>query len=497
MPDPLPTDPRCPECGAVIPDAALEGMCPMCLMNGLWEGESSHRTDTLLGIRGYDVVKEIGRGGMGVVYLARQHDPQREIALKMLLPVHGVSAEMRERFRQEAATVSALDHPHILPMYAVGEHDGLPWFTLKLASGGTLAQRIGAFRRRWRDIATLLATLAEATHYAHQRGVLHRDMKPGNVIFDEADWPYLSDFGLAKWIDDSRSGRSSLTLMDSAMGTPHYLSPEAATRGATAATASSDVYGLGAILYELLAGHLPITAETTPELMRRICDDQPQRLPTEVPIDLASVAMKCLEKEPHRRYESASALASDLRSWLDGHGVRARPANAAVRLGRWTRRNPALALMAMALILAIATGVVMQIRANGQLREALTISLINQAKLTAQGTERGARSGALAILQQADAQGATLSPELIASRRTEIIQALGRPDLAPAVEWPLASASSEGGESFSPDFTQYLASTPDGGFALFDTASRTALRSWPPLDDEREARKKAVKRWQP
>ena len=480
----------CQQCGAPIPASALGAVCPSCLMGGLWDDEPA-QSAALFTIHGHEVLRELGRGGMGIVYLARQHDPPREVALKMLLPAQGMSAEMRERFRMEAATVAALDHPNILPVYATGEHDGLPWFTLKLAGGGSLAERTAGYRGQWRGIAELLATLAEAVHFAHQRGVLHRDLKPGNVLFDEQSTPYVSDFGLAKWIAGEKSTRHSLTMDGSTMGTPHYLSPEAAKKGAAAATAASDVYALGAILYELLAGHPPFTAESTPELMRQIYEVPAPALPPEVPGDLCAVAMKCLEKEPAARYDSAHALAEDLQSWLDGRGVKARPVRAVVRLWRWARRNPALAGTAVALLAALTAGAVLQIRSYRQLRTALAESLLAQARMTTAGTAQGSRDAALRLLREADAQGAAATPELSAMRRSEIARALALPELTPAATWLVSSGSSDGSESFSPDLSTYLAATPDGGFAQFDSATRVALNSWPPVEKEREPRKRA------
>lgn len=383
----------------------------------------------------------------------------------------------------EAATVAALDHPNILPVYATGEHDGLPWFTLKLAGGGSLAERAAGYRGQWRGSAELLATLAEAVHFAHQRGVLHRDLKPGNVIFDEQGAAYVSDFGLAKWISGEKSTQHSLTLDGSTMGTPHYLSPEAAKKGAAAATAASDVYALGAILYELLAGQPPFTAESTPELMRRIYEDPAPALPPEVPRDLSAVAMKCLEKEPGNRYPSAQALAADLRSWLDGRGVQARPVSGVVRLGRWAQRNPALAGTAAALLIALATGAALQVQANQKLHGALAESLLSQARMTATGTEQGARDEALRLLREADANGAGNTPALSTRRRTEIARALALPELSQSDAWAASSGSSEGGESFSPDLDHYLAATPDGGFALYNSADRATLKSWPHAKD--------------
>lgn len=480
----------CATCGEEIPPSSMGSMCPGCLLGGIWEDDAA-KANVLFSLPGHEVLSELGRGGMGIVYLARQFDPSREVALKMLLPSQGISAEMRERFRLEAATVAALDHPHILPVYATGEHDGLPWFTLKLAGGGSLAERMGEFHGRWRASAELLATLAEAVHFAHQRGALHRDLKPGNIIFDELGTAYVSDFGLAKWISGARSTVHSLTMDGSMMGTPHYLSPEAAKMGTSAATASSDVYALGAILYEMLTGRPPFTAESTPELMRCVYEDAavpPCRLNPEVPRDLSAVAMKCLEKSPALRYESAAALAADLRSWLAGRGVQARPVSGLVRLGRWARRNPALAGTAAVLIVVLAGAAVLLMQSNQRMRAALAESLLSQARMTSTGSVAGTRNAALQLLRQGDLNGAAGIPDLAARRRTEITHALALPELSQAQVWTAPSASSLGAESFSPDLERYLATTSDGGFALHETQTRRVLKAWPPAEAERAAR---------
>src|SRR5687768_9769318 len=188
---------HCSTCGRPVDDG-LEGFCASCMMKLALEDASA---GSLLNITGYEVHQEIARGGMGIVYRARQLEPRREVALKMLLPHQVTSPGKVERFRLEARAIATLEHPAILPVHHVGEHNGLPFFTMKLATGGTLAQRKERFAGRWRDIAELLVTLADAVQFAHERGILHRDLKPGNVLFDEAGRAYVSDFGLAKLVD--------------------------------------------------------------------------------------------------------------------------------------------------------------------------------------------------------------------------------------------------------------------------------------------------------
>jgi WD40 repeat protein len=303
---------------------------------------------------------------MGIIYRARQLEPPREVAIKMLLPHQLGSAGMRERFSLEARAIAALEHPAILPVHLVGEQDGVPFFTMKFAAGGTLAQRKAQFAGNWRAIAELMATLADAVHFAHERGVLHRDLKPGNVLFDEHGHVYVSDFGLAKVVGDD----SSLTRSADFLGTPHYVAPEIAARSARAATTSSDVYALGAILYELMAGCPPFEAEGVTALLRKIEEEEPPPLSrasrsqeadpppggaccAPVPRDLEVICLKCLAKEPSRRYASAHDLANDLRRWLENEPILARQISALERLWLWSRRHRATAALIAAVLVLL------------------------------------------------------------------------------------------------------------------------------------------------
>jgi WD40 repeat protein/serine/threonine protein kinase len=343
------------------------------------ESPSSPAVKPLFTIPGHVVLAEVARGGMGIVYRAKQTEPPREVAIKMLLPHQLGSAGMRERFRQEARAIAALDHPAILPVHLVGEHDGMPFFTMKFATGGTLAQRKAQFEANWRAIAELMATLAEAVHFAHERGVLHRDLKPGNVLFDEQGRAYVSDFGLAKVV----GADSDLTRSVDFLGTPHYVAPEIAAHSARAATISSDIYALGAILYELVAGRPPFEAEGVPALLKKISEEEPlppsranrlrqsgspadpvpdsgarsppPPLRSAISRDLEVICLKCLAKEPSRRYVSALDLASDLRRWLAGEPILARETSSLERIWLWSRRHRVTAsLIGVVAVLLIA-----------------------------------------------------------------------------------------------------------------------------------------------
>ena len=302
----------------------------------------------------YELIRELGRGGMGVVYEARHLSLNRTVALKMLHPARLSSAAQLQRFRQEAEAVAALDHPNILPVYEVGSVQGQPYFTMKLAEGGALAGRIAHFKAQTssHDAVTLLAATARAVHYAHQRGIQHRDLKPHNILLDAEGHPYVADFGLAKFSDRD----SSLTLSTDVIGSPAYMSPEQAAGDTKNLTTASDIYGLGAILYELLTGQPPFSAENVPSLLRKIVEDDPDVSGLGDP-DLRTVCLKCLNKDPEQRYSSAEALADELERWQRGEPVLARPASAVERLARWGKRRPALAAMLAAFLFALTAGI--------------------------------------------------------------------------------------------------------------------------------------------
>jgi WD40 repeat protein len=300
-------------------------------------------------IGGFDLLEVIARGGMGIVYRARQNKPQREVALKALSGGDLLEGEARERFRIELDATASLDHPAILPVYESGEESGVPFFTMKLATGGTLAGRTRSYVGKWEEIAGLMLWVAEAVHFAHQQGVIHRDIKPGNILFDESGKAYVSDFGLAKLL----GRQSDLTRSIAMLGTPHYLAPEVAARNAAAASPASDIWALGAVLFELLAGHPPFAADSVPALLRSIVEDEPKPLPPEVPRPLRTIALKALSKDPARRYSSAACLADDLGRWLRGDAVMARPTHAFERLWMKSRKRPKMLLVSLVAVILL------------------------------------------------------------------------------------------------------------------------------------------------
>ena len=279
---------------------------------------------------------------MGVVYRARQVSLNRPVALKMIKA--GVLADGDElrRFQNEAEAVALLDHPDIVPVYEVGEYQGQRYFSMKLVPGGNLAERLPTYRDEPKAAAALLAEVAEAVHHAHMRGILHRDLKPANILVDDHGHPHVTDFGLAKRVE----GDSELTQSGAILGTPAYMSPEQASGRRGAVTTASDVYGLGAVLYALLASRAPFGGDTVVDTIQQVRErapEPPSKLNPRTPRDLEVICLKCLEKDPARRYSSAQALADDLRRYLAGEPITARRTGSRERAWLWCKRNPWLA----------------------------------------------------------------------------------------------------------------------------------------------------------
>ncbi len=338
-------------------------MCPRCLMRRAAERLEEHWTpeEPLSGaVAGgrrfgeFELLEEVARGGMGVVFRARQPALGREVAIKLLLAGEWASPEFVDRFRTEARASAMLDHPHIVPVYAFGEVEGRWYLAMRFVRGESLARRLARSEARptWTDSAKLVAQLARAVHYAHQRGVLHRDLKPANVLLEEGLEPYLTDFGLARLVAED----SELTHTLAVLGTPGYLAPEQASARGRPITTATDVYGLGSILYQLLCGRPPFAGGTALETLRQVLDQEPVR-PSElargVDPELEIICLKCLEKEPGRRYGSAEALADDLERRLRHEPILARPVSPAGRLAKWARRHPRSAFLALTLVLGL------------------------------------------------------------------------------------------------------------------------------------------------
>jgi serine/threonine-protein kinase len=342
-----------PACGAVLtptapppdPDATLppsgpEGATITRAPSGPG-GVPRSAKGTLPTLGDYELLSEIARGGMGVVYRAHQRSLDRLVAVKMLLTGSLASADEVRRFHAEAEIAANLDHPNILPIYEVGEQHGQQFFTMKLVEGGSLVERIGSFRNKPVESARLLTALARAVECAHRKGLLHRDLKPGNVLIDTDGTPFVTDFGLAK-LTGTEDG---LTKTGAILGTPSYMAPEQA-RAEKQLTAAADVYALGAILYELLTGQPPFKGPTALDTILEVLEREPAypwAIDPTADRDLSLIALKCLQKDPAQRYPSAEALADDLDRWLAGEPVSARKRVGLQRITEWVRREPGLA----------------------------------------------------------------------------------------------------------------------------------------------------------
>ena len=376
----------CRKCGAEIFADAPEGLCTACLFEtgldllvrpsvaagddcALIENVESSDANaaphvrkaprppkTLAEFGDYELLEEIGRGGQGVVYRARQRSLNRTVALKVIGLGHWATQAHLKRFRLEAEAAASLEHPGIVPIHEVGERDGSCYFSMKFVEGGQLdavAKREPIPPRR---AAELIAKIARIVHYAHEHHILHRDIKPGNILLDQKGEPHLTDFGLARLVETE----STVTRTMEVLGTPSYMAPEQAVGNNAQLTSATDVYGLGAVLYQLLTGHPPFAGGTTYETIRLVLDTEPRQprlWSPKVDRDLSTICLKCLEKDPKRRYASALALAEDLERWLKHEPILARRTGLITRGRKWARRNPTSALLTASLVaLAAAAG---------------------------------------------------------------------------------------------------------------------------------------------
>jgi tetratricopeptide (TPR) repeat protein len=306
-------------------------------------------------IPGYEMLGVLGGGGMGVVYQARHLKLNRLVALKVIRAGSLASATALVRFRHEAEAVARLQHPHVVQIYEIGEHEGLPYLALEFVEGGSLAQRINGTPLPPQQAAQLLELLAGAIHFAHERNLIHRDLKPANVLLTADGTPKITDFGLAKSLDSGAGETASGEIL----GTPSYMPPEQADSKGRPIGRAADVYALGAILYELLTGRPPFKAASVLETVAQVIADEPvppRQLQLRTPRDLETICLKCLRKEPRQRYGSAAELAEDLRRFHHGEPIQARPVGHLERLGRWCRRNPRVAALLAVLALVVLGG---------------------------------------------------------------------------------------------------------------------------------------------
>jgi WD40 repeat protein len=367
----------CPQCGRAKPPGRWDELCPACVARFSFgfdadgeddpaaEGSTDAGTSSSFPKFGdYELVEEIGRGGMGIVYRARQVSLKRWVAVKMIPFGPLAGPEAVRRFRTEAEAVAQLHHPNIIAIHEIGEQDGQHFFSMDYVGSGTLQERLREGPMAAKPAAQLLQTIARAIHYAHQRGILHRDVKPSNILLDEQEQPRISDFGLARQL----SADSTLTVTGQMLGSPSYMPPEQASPRRTEPSPRSDVYSLGAMFYHMLTGRPPFQADTVEALLNQLLHHEPvalRLLTPGLPRDLETLCLKCLEKEPARRCASAQELADELGRFLRDEPIRAQPVGVVERGWRWCRRKPALAatLGLLCLVGVIgATGVLLEWR---------------------------------------------------------------------------------------------------------------------------------------
>jgi predicted Ser/Thr protein kinase len=417
----------------------------------------------------YELVEEIARGGMGIVYRAWQRSLDRVVAVKTLLFGPEARPEFVKRFRAEAAAAASLNHPNIVAIHEVGVSEGQHYLAMELIEGRNLAEAIKAQPLSAHRAAELLKTVAEAVHYAHERGILHRDLKPSNILLDPDGQPHVTDFGLAKRFD----GDSSLTMTGQVLGSPSYMPPEQAGAARGKVERRSDVYSLGAMLYHLLTGRPPFVGETMNETLDQVFHREPlspRLLNAGAPRDLETICLKCLEKEPARRYSTARELADDLDRFLQNQPIHARPISAPEKAWRWCRRKPALAALVLLVHAVGALGLAGILWQWRQAAQDLYVANVYRANEALESYDQARALSYLRRIENSFVQKAM--------RRWEWRYVAGRLrgnqliilDKEPVPVWGVA-ASSNG---------QWLAAiTGEGRVHLWDFKARTATHSWP------------------
>jgi WD40 repeat protein/tRNA A-37 threonylcarbamoyl transferase component Bud32 len=449
--------------------------------------ESAQVAVQLPAVAGFEILEELGRGGSGVVYKARQEQPARIVALKLLLGGHHAGSERLARFLAEGNALARLQHPHIVQVFEVGEHQGMPFLVLEYMAGGSLAQRWAGAPQPAKHAARLVECLARAVEHAHTQGVIHRDLKPANILLTEDGTPKVADFGLAK------QERPELTASGAILGTPSYMAPEQAAGDSRATGPAADVWALGAILYELLTGRPPFRAATVLETLEQVRLQEPvspSQLQPGTPHDLSTVCLKCLQKEPARRYASAGELAEDLQRFLGDRPVKARQASAWEQLRRWARRNPALARMTAAVLVLVVVLVVGSMAAAWRMNRVASQALQAERDKTDQlfdalharaqagraSGKMGQRTDSLRALYQAAeiARQQGRPPEDLAKLRNEAIACLALPDLRLEQDWQ-GNPPGTTGLNFDSRFERYAWSFQDQGIYVCRAADHSEL----------------------
>ncbi|MGF1580506.1 MAG: protein kinase [Gemmataceae bacterium] len=373
---------------------------------------------TTLSIPGYEILSELGRGGMGVIYKARQHQPRRFVALKMILTGEYANSDELARFQAEAEAVAKIQHPNIVKVHQVAEHQGHPYLTLEYVDGGNLAQYLKETQLGPRQAALLVLTLADAIHKAHKKGIIHRDLKPANILLstensDEAlpFQPKVADFGLAKQLEGMASVAPAgpKTQSGAIMGTPSYMAPEQAAGKTKMIGPETDIYALGAILYELLTGNPPFQGGKTIDVLLKVTNEDPvppRQLAPDTPRDLETICLKCLQKEPKKRYQTAKELADDLDRHLDGQPIKARPQGTFESFTRWLRKRKEIAYLAIGSVAALGViGLVIALSVLGPKREVPQPPVVDSGKTTAEN--RG--SGVIETIKQIQLESAKVT----------------------------------------------------------------------------------------
>jgi WD40 repeat protein/tRNA A-37 threonylcarbamoyl transferase component Bud32 len=483
--------PTCQRCGSTLVSRSGEdGYCPICILqqgllpdadSPLSEAPATERPPRSIGP--YELLAEIGRGGMGVVYKARQRSLNRLVAIKLLASGRYSSETLLHRFQLEAESAAALQHPGIVAIHEFGDADGQPFYAMEYVEGRNLSEISGGRPLEPHRAATYARAIAEAVQYAHQHGILHRDLKPSNVLIDQEDRPRITDFGLAKQLHSD----TEVTLAGQVLGSPNYTAPEQAAGRPKEIGPVSDVYSLGALLYHLLTGRPPFLAGTVQETLRLVHESDPiapRVLNPNVPADLDTICLKCLEKDPARRYPSAQALADELTRFLRGEPIQARAISSLERGGRWCRRHPALAALAATVVLALsATSAVFYVSAH---RIERARAQEEAARLEAEENFYAASMAFLGRGMRVRNSDPALDRQMLAVTRPRS----GQRDLR-GFEWNYFAAYRRSDAlsalrshahvvdqvTYSPDGARFASHSLDGVLKIWDAATRKDLRS--------------------